>query len=631
MTYIILQYRRLLIVVVYVVLVTLANYLAFWLRFDGTIPDLYMALWRQTLPWLVVIRGLMFIPFRLYSGLWRYTGIWDLRNIVASVAASTLALATLVYWNSGLTTYPQSVLVIDALLLICFMGGVRLVRRLVRKLAPLMPEKRVLVYGAGDAGETIVRSMKMKNRGANAYAPVGFVDDDPTKVGQRIHGVQVLGTRQNLPRIMVTAQPHEVLIAIPGADAETTRSIVKVLEPFKVPIKTLPTLQDIVDGKATVSQIRTLAVKDLLPRAPVGLDATPVRHLIAGKRVLVTGAGGSIGSELCRQIVTWQPQELLLFERYENNLYAIDHDLAQLNSTVPFHSIIGDVTDAQRVHTVLAKYHPEIIFHAAAHKHVPMMEASPCEAVKNNVLGTHTMAEAAAKYGIERFILISTDKAVNPSSVMGATKRMAELIVLELACRSATRFLAVRFGNVLGSNGSVVPRFLEQIAAGGPVTVTHPEVRRYFMLIPEAVTLLLHAAALGQRGVVYILDMGEQIRVLDMARHLIHLSGFVPEEEIPIVFTGLRPGEKLSEELVGMDETIELSGVDHISQVWGGKLSEPEVFEHQLIRLERLARRDDTQGVLALLKEAIPTFEPQLETVNMACLFSQLNTDDLQR
>jgi FlaA1/EpsC-like NDP-sugar epimerase len=605
----ILKYRRLLTWGLHVALVVLANYLAFWLRFDGVIPAQKIVLLLQMLPWLMVIRGLTFVFFRLYEGLWRYTGIWDLRNIIAGVFTSTLAFSVLVYWGFGLSDYPKSVLVIDAVLLVCFMGGVRLTRRLCRELGYPEREKRVLIYGAGDAGEMIVRDMK--NYGSYAYEPIGFVDDDPAKVGQRIHGVPVLGTRQQLPRVMATAKPHEVLVAIPRAEPATIREVVRALEPFKVPITTLPNLRDILDGKVAVSHIRTLAVEDLLPRVPVGLDPEPVWRLITGKRVLVTGAGGSIGAELCRQIAALQPRALVLFDRYENGLYAIGNDLATRNGTLAFQGIVGDVTDTQRVCTVMAEHQPDIVFHAAAHKHVPLMEASPCEAVKNNVLGTRTMAEAAAKYGVERFILISTDKAVNPSSVMGATKRMAELLIQDLARRSATRFLTVRFGNVLGSNGSVVPHFLSQIKAGGPVTVTHPKVQRYFMLIPEAVSLVLHAAALGHRGAVYVLDMGEQIKVLDMARNLIRLSGFVPEEEIPITFVGLRPGEKLCEELVGTDETVAPSGVAQIFQVRAEWLPDPEVLAQQLTALEGLALQGEARALLELLYEVIPTFRPQ--------------------
>ena len=422
--------------------------------------------------------------------------------------------------------------------------------------------------------------------------------------------MQVLGTRHELPQIMATQRPHEILVALPSASPATLREVVKALEPFKVPITTLPNLRDIVDGKASVTQIRNLAVEALLERDPIGLAPESVRYMIAGKRILVTGAGGSIGSELCRQIAALHPSALCLYERYENNLYTISNDLAGRCNGLSIHYIVGDVTDTRRIHAVMAEHQPDMIFHAAAHKHVPLMEFNPCEAVKNNVGGTRTVAEAAAHFGVERFILISTDKAVNPSSIMGATKCVAELLVQSLAQRSHTRFVVVRFGNVLGSNGSVVPHFLDQIRVGGPVTVTHPEVQRYFMLISEAVHLVLQAAALGQSGAVYVLEMGEQIKVLEMARNLIRLAGFIPDEEISIIFTGLRPGEKLGEELVGTDEILQPSGVEKIYQVQASCLPNSTVLMQQVAKLERFAVEGASKELVDCLSELIPTYHP---------------------
>lgn len=603
---VILRYRRILVIYTHLALIILANYLAFRMRFEGGIPEPYRTRWVQMLPWLVVIRGLTFIPFRLYEGLWRYASIWDLRNIIAGVLTSTLVFVILVYWGFGLTDYPRSVVIMDAVFLICFLGIIRLGRRLYREMGRLEREKRVLIYGAGDAGEMIVRAIR--HNVAYAYEPIGFIDDDLSKVGQRIHGVQVLGTRHDLPHIMATQEPHEVLVALPSVPAATLRGVVKALQPFKVPITTLPNLREIVANKGMVTQIRHLAVEDLLEREPVGRESESVRQMIAGKRILVTGAGGTIGSELCRQIAAWHPSALCLYERYENNLHAIGNDLAGGENGLSVHCVIGDVTDARRLHTIMAEYQPEIVFHAAAHKHVPLMELNPCEAVKNNVGGTRTVAEAAARFGAQRFILISTDKAVNPSSVMGATKRVAELLVQSLAQSHPTRFVVVRFGNVLGSNGSVVPRFLEQIRKGGPVTVTHPEVQRYFMLIPEAVYLVLHAAALGQSGAVYVLEMGEQIKVLEMAQNLIRLSGFIPEEEIPITFIGLRPGEKLFEELVGADETVQSSGMEKILQVQVGHLPETTLLMQAIATLEHFASEGASKEVLDSLCDLVPTY-----------------------
>ena len=608
----ILRYRRALSVVAHFALIAASNYAAFWLRFDGVIPASYLVLWEQTLPWVIGIRAASFIPLRLYEGLWRYTSIWDLRNIIVGVAASSVASYVFIRGFIGAAHYPRSVFFIDSLLLVSLMGGVRLIRRVYRDLVNGEREKRVLIFGAGDAAERIVRDMK--SNPSYAYGPIGFVDDDVSKVGQRIHGVPVLGTRAALATIMAATQPHEVLVAIPRADPATIRSIVRDLEPFKVPIKTLPSLRDIIDGSVTVSHIRSLNVEDLLSRAPVGLDPKPLRSLLAGKRVLVTGAGGSIGSELCRQIAGYCPAGLILLDRYENSLYAITNSLLDRNAECPVQPLVGDITDTQRLNAIFAQFRPDIVFHAAAHKHVPLMEANPCEAVKNNVFGTRTVAEAAIRHKAERFILISSDKAVNPTNIMGTTKRVAEMMVHTLGRQSATTFASVRFGNVLGSNGSVVPRFLEQIRAGGPVTVTHPEMQRYFMLIPEAVQLVLHAAAQAEQGALYVLEMGEQIKVLDMARDLIRLSGFMPEDEIPITFVGLRPGEKLVEELIGADERMEQSAIEKVFCVQPLKAPMFDHLSAQIRNLEMSAAAGEVESCVRQLREMVPTFQHDAAT-----------------
>lgn len=605
-----LKFRRPLVVAVHLVLVAASNYLAFWLRFDGDVPPSQNGLYLEALPWLLAVRGLTFIPCRLYGGLWRYTGIWDLRNIIVGVGASTVLFYLLIHGLFGTIAYPRGVFIIDALLLILLMGGARLTRRFYREFTHLNGGKHVLIYGAGDAGEMIVRDMKRDGD----YVPIGFVDDDRAKMGQRIHGVAVLGTRQDLPRIMEEERPHEVLVAIPGAKPAAVREVVKALEPYKIPITTVPNARSLLNGKVSLNQVRSLSIEDLLPRAPVGLDSGKLRALISGKRVLVTGAGGSIGSELSRQLAALEPSDLVLYERYENSLYVVVNELMAQGADSLIRPVIGDVTDAKRVDAVLARYRPDIIFHAAAHKHVPMMEMNQCEAVKNNVIGSRMLAEAAVRYGVGRFVLISSDKAVNPSSVMGATKRVAELMVQTMAGRSRTRFAAVRFGNVLGSNGSVVLRFLEQIRAGGPVTVTHPDIKRYFMLIPEAVQLVLHAATLVRGGEIFVLEMGEQIKVLDLARNVIRLSGLVPDEEIPITFVGLRPGEKLYEELVGADETIEADTVEKIMRVRPQSLPDPGVLAEQIWELGRLATRGDSERVLQKLAAIVPTFQSDPQT-----------------
>ena len=600
------RYRRVEIVLLHTGLVLLANYLSFLLRFGGQISLDAASSFLDGLPWLVAIRMLTFIPFRLYEGLWRYTGIWDLRNIVGAVTLSSLAFYGWARWGLGLVEYPATALVVDSLLLIFFTGGVRLLRRVHNGVSRLIPEKRVLVYGAGDAGETIVRDMR--NNGFYEYEPMGFIDDDPGKVGRRIHGVKVLGTREALARVMATEKVDMVLVAVPRAEPETVRSIVRALEPFKVPIQTLPSLRDLFNDRVTVSQIRRLSVEDLLERAPVGLDVERVRDLVAGKRVLITGAGGSIGSELSRQIGALEPAALVLLDRYENGLHALMIEPRWRRQPYPVRVVVGDVANADQMTALLAAHRPDIVFHAAAHKHVPLMEANACEAVKNNVRGTRIMVESAQRFGVERFVLISTDKAVNPFSVMGATKRIAELLVQALSQGGVCS--AVRFGNVLASNGSVVPQFVEQIDHGGPVTVTHPEVRRYFMLISEAVHLVLHAAALAKGGDIFVLEMGEQIRVTDLARNLIRLSGLVPDQDIAITFTGLRPGEKLSEELVGGDELAEPTSTSGVLRVQLSAPPEWSQFLSLTSELERLADTGDDTAVIAVLRKLVPTYRP---------------------
>jgi len=598
------RFRRDLTIALQLGMVAAANILGFYLRFDGVPPAWALTSCAQMLPWLIVIRALTFVRFRLYDGMWRYTSLYDLRAIAGAVATSSVLFYAVVKSPLG-PVYPRSVFVSDALLLVLMLSATRLARRIYAELSAGGHGKRVLVYGAGDAGELIVRDMKT-NR-ACGYEPIGFVDDDRAKVGRRIHGVLVLGTRQELPAIIAKHRPAQVLIAMPSADPASIRPVVRALEPFKLSIKTLPKLHDVIGGKIQVNDIRSLSVEDLLARPPVGLDPVPVRHLIRGRRVMVTGAGGSIGSELCRQIVKLNPASLVMFERYENSLHAVRLELEDGKPACGLHPVVGDVGDTACVGAALQLYQPEIVFHAAAHKHVPLMEESPCEAIKNNVRGTRLLAQAAEFYGVDRFIFISTDKAVNPTSVMGASKRLAEMAIQTQAMGSGTSFAIVRFGNVLGSNGSVVPRFLEQIRKGGPVTVTHPDMRRFFMLIPEAVQLVLHSASQAESGGTYVLEMGDQVKLVDMARDLIRLAGFVPDGEIAITFTGLRPGEKLYEELVGINEVAGPSRIEKIHRVTSRTPPDPEFFK-SLENIERQAAEGDVKAVRTSLKTLIPEY-----------------------
>ena len=602
--------RRVIVVALHVVMVLACYYFAFLLRFDGAIDKLHWQIFLRMLPLVAGVELLTFIPYGLYRGLWRYIGIRDLGNLIEATLAATVVSYLLIDWVLQVSNYPRSIYVINALLLVVVLGGARMGRRIYHELGSLESSaRRILIIGAGDAGEMIVRDM-INNPFYN-LRPIGFVDDDRTKVGRTIHGLRVLGTRSDLLDIIEIHKPDEILVAIYRADPRLLRDIVRSLETYKLPIKTLPSLRDVINGSVTVSQIRNVSLEDLLQRGPVGLDPEPLRRLIEGRRVMVTGAGGSIGSELCRQVSALNAGLLILFERYENALYMIEADLRNRGATCDIVPLIGDITDAQRVHAVFDEFRPEVVIHAAAHKHVPLVQQNPCEAVKNNVRGTRIVAEAAGRYGTERFILISSDKAVRPSSVMGASKRAAELVVRLVALRSATCFAMVRFGNVLGSNGSVIPKFLDQIKRGGPVTVTHPEVERFFMTIPESVNLVLHSASLNDNGGLYILDMGTPIKILEMARHLIRLSGLVPDEDVRIQITGLRPGEKLREELLDTGETEEPTPIAQVIKVSGPALNDPDGLQSAVLRLEALAAKGQQHGLLEALSELVPGFHSQ--------------------
>ncbi|MEQ1760380.1 MAG: nucleoside-diphosphate sugar epimerase/dehydratase, partial [Vicinamibacterales bacterium] len=558
-------YRKVLTLAAYVILIAFSHQAAFWLRFEGVVPQEQAPLQFTLLPLLVCVRLAVFMAFRLHEGVWRYASLRDAQDIVIGVGSSTFLFFVIVQLLAGITLYPRSVFIIDSFLLIGLLGSVRVARRVYGASTPRSSGRPVLVYGAGDAGEMIVRDM-LQNPGYNAR-PIGFIDDDRRKVNHRIHGLPVFGSRSELGAILTRTRAEEILIAIPSAPPKVLRDILRQLTNFKVRISTLPRLSAIVGQQIGVQQIRELKLEDLLTRPQVTFDHAPLRQMVEDRCILVTGAGGSIGSEICRQTARLRPRLLIILDRYENGLFEIQSELAKEHPDIELRPVIADVTDARRVDQVFAEGRPDVVFHAAAHKHVPLMEGNPCEAVKNNVSGTRIVAEGAYRFGVDRFVLISTDKAVNPTSVMGFTKRVAELVIEELNGRCGTRFAAVRFGNVLGSNGSVVPTFLGQIANGGPVTVTHPEMKRFFMLIPEAVQLVLHAGALADQATLFVLEMGEQVKVVDMARDLIRLAGYIPDKDIDVEFTGIRPGEKLFEELLGEGEVAEPSSIAKILRV----------------------------------------------------------------
>jgi len=609
LTNLILKYRRIVIVCVHLFLIVVSNLLAFLLRFEWTIPSAYYYMIGVTMPVIVLIRLGVFYYFDLNNGLWRYVSVRDLIQIIKAVIISSTVIGLITYLVMDFHTYPRSVLVMDAIFIIGLMGGVRLGTRILREQTRLAlhEKKGVFIYGAGDAGELLLRDM-LKNP-EYTYHASGFIDDDKKKKGLKIHSVPVLGSAEDLTHLIGKHNPEEIIIAIPSAKPAQIQKIMGECKKHNVILKTLPSLRDVIKGQVTVNQIRDISIEDLLFRDPVTINPENIRDLVCGKRVFITGAAGSIGSELCRQIIRHNPRSLILYDRNENGLYFLDQELGEKYSRDFFSVVIGDINDMNRLYMKFKKYKPEIVFHAAAYKHVPLMEDNIIESVKNNVQGTWNVMELSDQFGVETFIQISTDKAVNPTSVMGASKRIAEMAVIHMNSISSTKFIVVRFGNVLGSSGSVVPLFREQLKKGGPITVTHPDIQRFFMTIPEAVQLVLQAAAMGKGGEVFVLDMGEQIKIIDLAKNIITLSGLIPEKDIKIVFTGLRPGEKLYEELFDTEEKILPTSHEKINMAISGTNGiDAEIFFNQLIELQIKALGADKDGVLSTMKDLIPTY-----------------------
>jgi len=502
----------------------------------------------------------------------------------------------------------EGVIMLDLFTTIMLLSGLRMLVRLYHEeffAETRGSARRFLIIGAGNAGEALLR--EMLRRKDVQYEVIGFIDDNPAKHGMSIHGIPVLGGMDQLPELCQKHSIDELAIAIPSASRKELRRVVQICQGTKLRFSTVPSLTDIASGKLSVSQMRDVDINDLLGRDVVKLDLAQIEHYLKDRVILVTGAGGSIGSEMCRQVCTFGPKLLLLVEQAENPLFFIEGELRRNYPHVPMRAIICDITDKTRVEQLFADYKPEVVIHAAAHKHVPLMEVNPGEAIKNNVVGTRTVADAADKFGAASFVMISTDKAVNPTSIMGSTKRIAEMYIQDLNNTSKTRFVTVRFGNVLGSNGSVVPIFKQQIAAGGPVTVTHPEMRRYFMTIPEASQLVLQAAAMGEGGEIFVLDMGEPVKIVDLARELITLSGFRPGEDIEIEFTGLRPGEKLFEELSIEGENMLPTKHPKIA-VWKNIPKDRQSLRQGIENLIALAPTQDHKKIVEGIRVLVPEF-----------------------
>jgi FlaA1/EpsC-like NDP-sugar epimerase len=593
------------------VLVAAAWWLAFQLRFDRGVPPYYEVLFERTILLVVAIKLGVFVCLGFYNRWWRYVSTRDMWRVVLGVALASAVAGLTVYFASPVQgiRLPRSIFVLDFLIALALVAGARLAARTIFErpsLGGLVARgKEVVIVGAGDAGQLTIRELQ-RNR-ALGYTPIGIVDDDTRKRNLRVHGVRVLGTTAELAHVLRDNRPDELLIAIPSADGEVRRRVVEIARDEGVPVKTLPGLYELISGDSNLAaQIRPVQVEDVLGRAQVEVDLEEVAAYLTDQTVLVTGAGGSIGSELCRQIARARPARLVLIENGERALFEIERELLDdrgFSAAIP---ILADVRNRDKLRQVFERYRPTVVFHAAAYKHVALMEANPLESVRNNTLATKEVADVAVEFGADRFVLVSTDKAVNPRTVMGQSKALCERIVEAYGARDdlATRFVAVRFGNVLGSSGSVIPIFRRQIAKGGPVTVTHPEMTRYFMTIPEAASLVVQAGAIGGHGDVFVLDMGEPVRILELARNMIRLSGKEPDRDVPIDFIGARPGEKLHEELWGEDEEVRPTSHPKILRVKRTGV-DPVALEAELAELERLVDGGETLEVVARLRALV--------------------------
>jgi FlaA1/EpsC-like NDP-sugar epimerase len=550
----------------------------------------------------------------LYRRYWVYASTRELLTISVATATASVVVALIIMLAilAGLVTnFPRSVIGIDWLLSLFSVGGLRLAVRVLAESGALTQKadghagmRRAVVVGAGDAGALVVREMQRNPQ--LHMAPVAFVDDDAEKRGKDIHGVRVAGTTRELASVIERSRADEVVIAIPTAPGSVVRQVSDVCRALSIPFRTMPGVYELIGGKVSVNRLREVDIGDLLRREPARIDEEGVGRAFAGRRVLVTGAGGSIGLELCRQLARWHPDQLALLGHGENSLFEALLDLNENFTGLPLIPYVADVRDSERLGAIFDEFRPEVVFHAAAHKHVTLMEVNVEESVTNNVIGTQRVVEAALRAGTERLVLISTDKAVEPVSVMGATKRLAEMIVRDAALRSGRAFVSVRFGNVLGSRGSIVPIFKRQILRGGPVTVTHPEMKRYFMTIPEAVHLVLQAASMGESGEVFVLRMGEQIRIVDLAEDMVRLSGLEPGKDIDIVFTGVRPGEKLSETLWDEGMLYQPTGHPDILRLEEDVALEGDGLQATLEELGRLVRDGDAHALIGLLNERVP-------------------------
>lgn len=594
-------------------IVAVVPFAALLLRLDGDVGSPYFNVLMKVLPVAVIIKIGAFYFYGIYNRIWRYATVRDMFSIIGACTIANVVIALLAMYMQ--VNLPRSIYVISYILdvgLICF-------SRLVVRMLLLMnqsrsggePDRSLVIMGAGDAGVMIARELVQRGEGGKL---LGFVDDDKSKIGRKLLGYGVLGSSDELDEIVRDNGVREIIIAMPSVKGSIIKKAAGKCRGLGCHVKVLPGLYELIDGKVSVQQLRNIELEDLLRRDSIQLDIDAISRYIEEKVVMVTGAGGSIGSELCRQISRAKPAKLILLGRGENSIYEIHQELVEKFGAERYVPVIADIRDEERIDSVFSQYKPQLVFHAAAHKHVPLMEAQPVEAVRNNIFGTRNVARAADKYGAESFVMISTDKAVNPTSVMGASKRLAELVVQDMNRHSNTKFAIVRFGNVLGSRGSVVPLFKKQIAKGGPITITDPEMVRYFMTIPEAAQLVLQAGTFSKGGEVFLLDMGEPVKILDMARDLVELHGLIPDKDIKFVFTGLRPGEKLYEELLTAEEGTQKTCHERIFEAPIGNVATSKIID----KINSLEHEKDTYKILTVIKELIPTYNSRaLQNLNL--------------
>lgn len=606
-------------------LISGAFLLAYILRFEGQVPEREWQNLYSTLPYVIIFKLFSFWFFGLYRGMYRYVSLVDLLNVIKATLTSSAIIVSAILFLYRFEGFPRSVFIIDWVLTLIFIGGIRVAIRLFlfekekgffsfRQMFHLRserafkkPGKGLIIIGAGDAGEKMLREIR-DNRRLN-YEVIGFLDDDSMKHSMKIHGVPVLGPVHKIQQLASQGEIDEILIAVPSASAKQMRGIIEICGKTGLKIRTTPGIGEIINGKISFKAIREVSFEDLLGRDPVNLDLRTIGNYLTDKTLLISGAGGSIGSELCRQIAQFSPKNLILLDKTENSLFHLEMEFRQLFPQISITPVLGDVQNRRFLDRLFAAHRPQAVFHSAAYKHVPIVELNPWEGVFNNIIGTRNIVEASHQYEAERFIMISTDKAVRPSNVMGATKRIAEMITSSYSSANHTRFVSVRFGNVIGSEGSVVHLFKKQIERFGPVTVTHPEITRYFMTIPEACKLILQIGALGEGGEIFILDMGTPIKIVNMARDLILMSGFKPDEDIEIKFIGLRPGEKLYEELITEGEGIVRTDYEKIF-VLKGNGCDRQWLNQGIEELTKLAHEQNASGLKAKMKEIVPEYQP---------------------